>query len=54
MSIGSMTASSGGQDLEAKEFEQIAAEIATELNADPADEEVQWLAVFEQAARRKS
>lgn len=42
------------QDREAEEFEQIAAKIAIELNADPADEEVQQLAVFEQVARRKS
>ncbi len=36
-----------------QEFDEIASKIAVELNADPADQEVQCLAVFEQVTRRQ-
>jgi hypothetical protein len=39
-------------EAEKKELDRIASEIAMDLNADPNDEEVQRLAVFQAAARR--
>ena len=39
-------------EAEKKELDLIASEIAMDLNADPNDEEVQRLAVFQAAARR--
>jgi hypothetical protein len=37
---------------ESEELDRIASKIAMELNADPAEEEVQHLAVFQAAANR--
>ena len=39
-------------EAEKKELDRIASEIAMDLNADPNDEEVQRLAVFQAAAKR--